>query len=215
MKEINFLPKDYSPDLPILDETIEDVETTRQKLFKTHYRKHLLIFTVIAACWYSVMLILYFNAAAANTELGEPFFYLVFVPIIPFVVIYNLAWSKVMTKFMQQFAAANGYQYHKEMELKGDFNKYFTLFAPKGFQIEALQIFTPDFMALMQDQWPNFSLEFIGSQICIYHKGQIATKIWLYKMYNLARHLLDALKPLLSRMQKDVLATSEYYKNEL
>lgn len=40
----------------------------------------------------------------------------------------------------------------RSLSLEGDFNKYFTLYVPPEYEIEALQIFTPDIMAKLIDK---------------------------------------------------------------
>lgn len=103
----------------------------------------------------------------------------------------------------------------QQISLEGDFDKYFALLAPQGWQVEALQIFAPDFMLKMRDNWDKFSLEFIGSQIYIYHKWHIKKKKTLQDLYELTQHLITNLGPVLSRMEKSHQATKAYFKNEL
>ena len=103
----------------------------------------------------------------------------------------------------------------KQISLEGDFDKYFTLLAPQGFQLEALQIFTPDFMLKMRDQWKGYNLEFVGNRIYIYRDCRIDRKKELHNMYDLVQHLITAIGPVFTRMQKSVLATVAYYKNQL
>ena len=56
----------------------------------------------------------------------------------------------------------------QRMNLEGDFNKYFTLYAPKEYERDALYIFTPDLMALMIDNVSAFDAEIIDNQLFIY-----------------------------------------------
>lgn len=87
------------------------------------------------------------------------------------------------------------------ISLEGDFNKYFTLYIPKGYQIEALQIFAPDIMADLIDKSKMFDLEFIADHLYIYSSKAIETKNDLYEFYDLARLLIVELAPTLERLK--------------
>lgn len=54
------------------------------------------------------------------------------------------------------------------LSLEGDFNKYFTLYAPKGYERDVLYIFTPDLMALFVDNVANFSAEIVDHTLYVY-----------------------------------------------
>jgi hypothetical protein len=87
------------------------------------------------------------------------------------------------------------------VSLEGDFNKYFTLYVPRGFEIEALQIFSPDVMAKLIDKSKEFSLEFFGDHLYIYSSKAIDTKQGLYSIYDLAKILISELAPVLERLK--------------
>lgn len=54
------------------------------------------------------------------------------------------------------------------LSLEGDFDKYFTLYAPKQYERDALYIFTPDLMALLIDQSAQFDVEIIDDALYVY-----------------------------------------------
>jgi uncharacterized membrane protein YciS (DUF1049 family) len=56
----------------------------------------------------------------------------------------------------------------QKLMLEGDFNQYFTLYVPKGYERDALYIFTPDLMALFIDNVSSYDAEIIGNQLYIY-----------------------------------------------
>lgn len=56
----------------------------------------------------------------------------------------------------------------QEFELEGDFGKYFRLYAPRGYERDALYIFTPDVMAVLIDEAAAFDIEFVGAHIYFY-----------------------------------------------
>ena len=87
------------------------------------------------------------------------------------------------------------------IKLEGDFNKYFTLYAPQGYEIETLEIFTPDIMAELIDYSKNFSLEFINNNLYIYPRKVIENGKDLYALYTLVRLLVIKLAPKLETIK--------------
>lgn len=56
----------------------------------------------------------------------------------------------------------------QRLSLEGDFDKYFDLFVPAGYERDALYVFTPDLMALMIDESSDFDVEIRGDQLTVY-----------------------------------------------
>lgn len=54
------------------------------------------------------------------------------------------------------------------LSLEGNFNDYFTLYAPKQYERDALYIFTPDLMALLIDNTQHFDVEVIDDDLYVY-----------------------------------------------
>lgn len=54
------------------------------------------------------------------------------------------------------------------LSLEGDFDTYFTLYAPKKYERDALYIFTPDLMALLIDESAQFDVEIIDDALYVY-----------------------------------------------
>jgi len=98
----------------------------------------------------------------------------------------------------------------KEMvKLEGDFNKYFSLSIPRGYEVEALEIFTPDVMAELIDKAKGFSLEIVNGHLFIYDRAVVGTKQGLYDLYGLAQYFIEKLGPVLARMKAGVAAMEE------
>jgi hypothetical protein len=95
------------------------------------------------------------------------------------------------------------------VKLEGDFNKYFSLSIPKGYEIEALEIFTPDVMAELIDKAKGFSLEIVNNHMFIYDDGMVSTKQKLYDFYALAQYFIEKLGPVLARMKPSTEAMEE------
>jgi hypothetical protein len=94
----------------------------------------------------------------------------------------------------------------ERIKLEGDFDKYFDVFAEKGFEIETLEIFTPDLMEKAENEWKQFTTEFVGTKLYIYSDAEIQTKIALESMYQVALYLAGRLDPILDKMKSDMAA---------
>jgi hypothetical protein len=98
------------------------------------------------------------------------------------------------------------------VKLEGDFNKYFSLSIPKGYEVEALEIFTPDVMQKLIEKAKNFSLEIVNSHLFIYDNAIVGKKQGLYDLYDLAQYFVEKLGPVLARMKPSVAAMEQYQK---
>ncbi|HVS59028.1 MAG TPA: hypothetical protein VHD60_04845 [Candidatus Saccharimonadales bacterium] len=56
---------------------------------------------------------------------------------------------------------------NQQLQLEGDFNKYFTVYAPRDFQVLALSILTPDVMQTLLDQGGGFDVELYDNHLRI------------------------------------------------
>lgn len=56
----------------------------------------------------------------------------------------------------------------QKLALEGDFNTYFTLYAPKGYERDALYIMTPDLMALLIDETGDLDVEVVDDMLFVY-----------------------------------------------
>jgi len=56
----------------------------------------------------------------------------------------------------------------QKQSLEGDFDSYFTLYTPKGYERDALYVFTPDLMMLFIDKINNYDAEVIDDKLYIY-----------------------------------------------
>lgn len=101
------------------------------------------------------------------------------------------------------------------ISLEGDFNKRFTLHAPAGSQVEALEVFSPDTMALMEDTPRHYLVEFVGNRIYIYTDGYVADSAAIADLFTLARQLVTKLSPVAFRLEHDsvLAANSNKFKH--
>lgn len=67
----------------------------------------------------------------------------------------------------------------QRISLEGDFDTYFTLYAPKQYAVDARYIFTPDVMATLIDLSSGFDVELIDDMVFFYmpHRAQADTAI--------------------------------------
>ncbi len=63
----------------------------------------------------------------------------------------------------------------KQLELEGNFDNYFEVFVPQGFEVDALQILAPDVMADLIDNYKEFIQEFSVTRCMLFQ--QISYKI--------------------------------------
>lgn len=60
-----------------------------------------------------------------------------------------------------------------KLKLEGQFGDMFDLYVPKGYERDALYVFTPDVMARFIDATPNFDCEIIGDELYFYSSQKI------------------------------------------
>lgn len=61
------------------------------------------------------------------------------------------------------------------LSLEGDFDTYFTLYAPKEYERDALYVFTPDLMALLIDEAAPFDVEIVDDWMFVYSNTAFRT----------------------------------------
>jgi hypothetical protein len=98
---------------------------------------------------------------------------------------------------------AKSFGIQNKFSLEGDFNQFFTLYGQPDNQIEALEVFSPDTMALMEFESKHYNVEFAGNRIYIYVNGFIHDINTLNQVFMLAKKLTDKIAPLAGRLQND------------
>ena len=73
----------------------------------------------------------------------------------------------------------------QRLSLEGDFDKHFSLFCPRGYERDALYLFTPDIMARFIDNAAELDVEIIDDWLFLYAKRDLstldpATWAWLF-----------------------------------
>lgn len=96
-----------------------------------------------------------------------------------------------------------------ELHLPPFLAQKFKLYAPEQYEIEALQIFTPDILALIEDLAWTCDLELIDQELIIYKPGHIFTRGQLDMEFAKAATLAAKLRPTLERMTLAEIGTNK------
>ena len=90
----------------------------------------------------------------------------------------------------------------ESIKLEGDFNKYFSLHVPKGYEMEAYQIFTPDVMVQLIDKAKGLDFEFNGNRLYIYSPKIISKRDKMQAMFDLVDYLVALMSKNISAVDK-------------
>jgi hypothetical protein len=81
------------------------------------------------------------------------------------------------------------------MQFEGDFNKYFTTYAPQGYQRDALYFLTPELMVILIDQGKDYTFELVDDNLFIYGKtidfSKKGLQITMEKLLTVAQNFSD------------------------
>ncbi len=95
----------------------------------------------------------------------------------------------------------------KPLRLPAEFERSFELFAPDQYEVEALEIFTPDVLAYLVDvDWP-FDLELIDQRLIVYREMHITSSMQLASEWHRAKALATKLAPVLDRVTYSPIGT--------
>ncbi len=88
------------------------------------------------------------------------------------------------------------YERSQRLRLEGDFDRYFTLHCPVGYEADALYLFTPDVMARFIDHAAVLDVEIIDDRLFLYARRDLvstdpATWIWLASVIDALTEKVD------------------------
>lgn len=80
-----------------------------------------------------------------------------------------------------------GFSNDQRLSLEGDFDKYFSLYCPAGYERDALYLFTPDIMARLVDNAAQLDVEIVDDWLLFYARRPLvtldpATWQWLFSV---------------------------------
>ena len=84
---------------------------------------------------------------------------------------------------------------HQRLSLEGDFDRYFALYCPAGYERDALYLFTPDIMARFVDNAAALDVEIVDDWLFLYAQRDLSTldpATWEW-LFSVVRSLLDKL----------------------
>ena len=90
------------------------------------------------------------------------------------------------------------------LNLEGDFNNYFTLYAPKGYETDALYIFTPNLMQLLIESnksGSQYDMEAVGDSFYIYYHNHL--DLASPASWNQLLRVAEELRPTLDRQTRN------------
>ncbi len=96
-----------------------------------------------------------------------------------------------------------------KLKMEGDFNKHFTVLVRKDFEIEVLQLFTPDTMQYFIDIALWYSLEWNGENMYLCVPFDMTTKKDIDKLFMVSDHLVSKFQPILFGMKRNLEARME------
>lgn len=105
----------------------------------------------------------------------------------------------------QRMGLIHGLRRAQRLELEGDFNKYFTLYAPNKYERDAFYIFTPDVMVAMIDHGKDYDIEIVDDELFIYAHGHAALNESGFYVHMLA--VIDAIR-------SELVHQTDYYADE-
>ena len=160
------------------------LDTVSGKLFKTGHSQS--IFDVLSGVYQNIpMRIFSFRFTIGEGKSSHTYSYTVFEATLNGKVPDILLFSK-----SHGSAVSDWFSGDETIELEGDFNKYFKLRVPKGYEEEAYQVFTPDVMADLIDKAKDVSFELTGNKLYIYATSVITDRKNLQSMFDLSEYLV-------------------------
>jgi hypothetical protein len=99
-----------------------------------------------------------------------------------------------------------------KVNLGDELKRKYTLFVRDGYGIEAMQIFTPEFLDFLVENNSDFSIEFSDNRMYVYHNDAIRRKKQLESLFNVTKKIIDKIGPLLNRLENDFSVLHKYHK---
>lgn len=100
----------------------------------------------------------------------------------------------------------------KEITLEKEFRDTYRLFVKKGYAVEALQIFTPEFLRMLKNEKFNVNIEFKENSLYVYTDHMIKKKKEMLEFFAVSHRLIDNVGPLLNRLGGGFEALHTYFK---
>jgi hypothetical protein len=89
------------------------------------------------------------------------------------------------------------------IKLEEPYEKKFNLYCRQDYEIEVLQIFTKEFLNYLIEHGNKFSIEFSDNKIYIYDDKILRSESDINELYDVMKHILEKVGPLLDRLHDD------------
>lgn len=99
----------------------------------------------------------------------------------------------------------------EKIPLPGEFEKNFSLSAPKEYEIEALEIFTPDVLTRLLDGGFTYDIEFVDQEMLVFTDGLINNSEELIQKFNKALELEDLFDEKLDKFKFQPIGDMSHY----
>lgn len=91
------------------------------------------------------------------------------------------------------------------LALEGDFNNYFTLYAPKQYERDVLYVLTPDVMMAMVKHGQNYDIEIVDDELFIYNHGHFPID---------KPHFYHDTLAIIDKISSELIQQTDYYVDE-
>lgn len=98
-----------------------------------------------------------------------------------------------------------GFSRSQVLSLEGDFDTYFTLYAPETYKTDALYVFTPDVMAALIDNGRDYDIEIVDNSLNLYTKKRFSLD---------SPETLDPLLTIIDIITKEIGRQGSRYRDE-
>lgn len=121
----------------------------------------------------------------------------------------NFPYMLLQSRTMRRFGSRGSREI--KVSLEQEFRDNYNLFIRDGYGIEAMQIFSEDFLRLLKKESSNFSIEIKKGRVYIYDDTLVIKKKDLKELYEVVEKIVINITPLLSRVKKDFQTLNPYF----
>lgn len=101
-----------------------------------------------------------------------------------------------------------------KIHIQGHFEDHFKLYATEGYEVEVLEIFTPDLLMYLVEKAKYFNIEFSDNKISIFDDKILSTKKELNLLFDIAKKILGSHGKIIDRLHDDFSALHPYYSDK-
>lgn len=106
----------------------------------------------------------------------------------------------------------NNLKNRSKVSLPKHIEQDYNLYTEKKYEIEALQVFTPDVLEYIHTNYSDFNFDFEGTKLYVYARSVIIKKEDIKRAYTLAQYLINQLSHELKNMKGSIIALNEHIR---